>query len=213
MQDLFAIGEGYLSICKLPSKKSDELEMIIKKEKEEHNKLQLDDFILVRKLRSGNFGQIYAAFNKTTKRKYALKLMSKGTLSKENIMNYVYREEEILTKVPEHPFILKFYKMFIEPGFVILVIQLFEGEDLFDALGGSLTMSGPQTRLYISQVLLVIEHLHKNKIIYRDLKPENIMVDESGYLNLVDFGTAKKLTIEHRYKTMTIIGTPHYMAP
>jgi cGMP-dependent protein kinase len=30
---------------------------------------------------------------------------------------------------------------------------------------------------------------------------------------LVDLGTAKKLTMENRFKTMTIIGTPHYMAP
>lgn len=65
----------------------------------------------------------------------------------------------------------------------------------------------------MSQILLMIEHLHKNKVIYRDLKPENLMLDEKGNLNLVDFGTAKKLKIEHRYKTMTIIGTPHYMAP
>ena len=74
-------------------------------------------------------------------------------------------------------------------------------------------MSTPQVRLYLSQIILIMEHLHKNKIIFRDLKPENLMLDEDGYLNLVDFGTAKKLTIEHRYKTMTIIGTPHYMAP
>ena len=30
---------------------------------------------------------------------------------------------------------------------------------------------------------------------------------------MVDFGTAKKLTIENRFRTNTIIGTPHYMAP
>jgi cGMP-dependent protein kinase len=35
----------------------------------------------------------------------------------------------------------------------------------------------------------------------------------NGYLKLVDMGTAKKLKIERRYRTTTIIGTPHYMAP
>lgn len=34
-----------------------------------------------------------------------------------------------------------------------------------------------------------------------------------GYLTLVDMGTAKRLDIESRFKTNTIIGTPHYMAP
>lgn len=45
------------------------------------------------------------------------------------------------------------------------------------------------------------------------MKPENIILNLDGYLTLVDMGTAKKLTIENRFKTMTIIGTPHYMAP
>lgn len=103
--------------------------------------------------------------------------------------------------------------MFIVSNFIILALQLYEGEDLFDAFGGTLSLSPPQIRLYMSQVVLMMDHLQKQKVIYRDLKPENLMVDPEGYLNLVDFGTAKKLTIEHRYKTMTIIGTPHYMAP
>ena len=39
------------------------------------------------------------------------------------------------------------------------------------------------------------------------------MVNSDGYLVLVDMGTAKKLKIERRFRTKTIIGTPHYMAP
>lgn len=39
------------------------------------------------------------------------------------------------------------------------------------------------------------------------------MLGMDGYLTLVDMGTAKKLSIENRYRTRTIIGTPHYMAP
>lgn len=61
-------------------------------------------------------------------------------------------------------------------------------------------------------MVLCMEYLHTNNIIYRDIKPENIMVDEKGYLRLIDMGTAKFLKGKGG-RTYTIIGTPHYMAP
>lgn len=64
-------------------------------------------------------------------------------------------------------------------------------------------------------MILTLEYLHLQNIIYRDVKPENFIVDAQGYLKLFDLGTAKILKGKHGVgnRTFTIIGTPHYMAP
>lgn len=48
-------------------------------------------------------------------------------------------------------------------------------------------------------------------VIYRDLKAENIVVDEDGYLALIDFGISRK--IEPNVRVNSFIGTTEYMAP
>lgn len=44
------------------------------------------------------------------------------------------------------------------------------------------------TQFYSANILLALNYLHQNQILYRDLKPENILVDLDGYLRLTDFG-------------------------
>jgi cGMP-dependent protein kinase len=92
-------------------------------------------------------------------------------------------------------------------------MEFIKGSELFDVIREIGLLSKQVARFYIASLILCIEYLHMKNIIYRDLKPENVMVESTGYLKLIDMGTAKRLKPSNGYRTFTIIGTPHYMAP
>lgn len=58
---------------------------------------------------------------------------------------------------------------------------------------------------------MAVGELHKKGIMHRDLKLENILVDERGYLKLIDYGLAKMIGGSNL--AYTTCGTPEYMAP
>ena len=67
-------------------------------------------------------------------------------------------------------------------------------------------------RFYMAQLILAIEYLHKENVIYRDLKPENILVDLDGNIKLADFGLSKE-GIGDDDKTRSFCGSPAYLSP
>jgi serine/threonine protein kinase len=58
---------------------------------------------------------------------------------------------------------------------------------------------------------MAVGYLHNKGIMHRDLKLENILVDETGYLKIIDYGLAK--TLESNQVSKTFCGTPEYLAP
>lgn len=57
---------------------------------------------------------------------------------------------------------------------------------------GNKKFSEEVARIYASEILLALEELHKNMIIFRDLKLDNVLLDEDGHAILTDFGISKE---------------------
>ena len=69
-----------------------------------------------------------------------------------------------------------------------------------------------RAKFYAAEIVVALECLHSNGVIYRDLKPENVILDHMGHIKLTDFGLSK-LGITGDNLSYTFCGTPEYLAP
>ena len=174
----------------------------------EDNTIELKDLDNVKELGSGNFGSVNLVRNKKNKFLYAIKALNLEQIKLENLEECVEVERDVLLKI-DHPFIMKMVKYLKNDHYIFFINEYIKGKELWEVIRDIGLLNKEQTQYYGGSILLAIDYLHKQKIIYRDIKPENVMVSVKGYIKIIDFGTVKEI----QDRTSTIIGTSHYMAP
>ena len=148
--------------------------------------------------------------NKGTKIIYAMKEVSKVKAYKKNSLTFVSEERKILMNL-DFPFLANLRFSFQDNENLYLILDYFEGGDLRYYLNKKKKFSEIQIKFIIANILITLKYLHSKNIIHRDLKPENLVFDKNGYVYLLDFGVAKKIT-----KGKFIVdssGTPGYCSP
>ena len=174
----------------------------------EDNTIELKDLDNIKELGSGSFGSVNLVKNKKNKYYYAIKALDLQQIKKENLEVCVELEKDVLLKT-DHPFIMKMVKYLKNESYIFFINEYIKGKELWEVIRDIGLLNKEQTQFYGGSILLAIDYLHKQKVIYRDIKPENVMVTVKGYIKIIDFGTVKEI----QDRTSTIIGTSHYMAP
>jgi len=169
----------------------------------------LKDFDIMATLGCGAFGRVKLCRLQSKDAYYALKCQSKKAIVESSLQEHVLNEMRVMKRV-EHPFIAKLYLALQDNSYIYFVLELLQGGELFTHLRNRGKLSEQSARFYASSVVYAFSVMHAKRIAYRDLKPENLVMDNNGYVKLVDFGLAKQLLSG---KTWTLCGTPDYLAP
>ncbi|MFA5161047.1 MAG: protein kinase [Elusimicrobiales bacterium] len=172
--------------------------------------LFVNQFALVRKIGEGGMGEVYEGFDKTLKRKVAIKkLKTSATISdesREQLLN-----EARTVAVLRHPNIVEIYSVFEDSGSLFLVFEYVEGMTLDALLERDGRLPLDEAVKIFRPICRALDYAHENSIIHRDLKPGNIMISSSGVVKVMDFGVARQLDARRGEKTCS--GTPAYMSP
>jgi serum/glucocorticoid-regulated kinase 2 len=174
-------------------------------------KLKTDDFEKLKLIGKGSFGEVFLVKCKSNNKYYAMKVLDKQTIKKYNQEEHTKSERDLMVKV-ECPFVVGIKFAFQDTANLYLLTEFMQGGELFFHLFREKRFKNEKARFYLTEIILAIETLHKNKMIYRDLKPENVLIDKEGHIRITDFGLSKILN-KDKEKTFTICGTPQYLAP
>ncbi|UKZ59449.1 uncharacterized protein TrAtP1_000752 [Trichoderma atroviride] len=172
------------------------------------------DFEILKLIGKGTFGQVYQVRKKDTQRIYAMKVLQKKVIVQKKEVAHTVGERNILvrTATSDSPFIVGLKFSFQTPSELYLVTDYMSGGELFWHLQKEGRFDEKRAKFYIAELILAIQHLHNNDIVYRDLKPENILLDANGHIALCDFGLSKA-NLTKNDTTNTFCGTTEYLAP
>jgi PAS domain-containing protein len=161
----------------------------------------------VKKLGQGNFGEVWLVAD-TEAAGPARHYVAKIPFLKA--ANPKFRKEAaICQKLAPHPGVVKLIDTVEDDGKLVLIQEYAAGSTLADRLDQELPR--PLVERLILQLINVVAHAHKNRIMHRDIKPGNIIITGDGTLKLLDFGAAKILGEKDISGTM--VGSRPFMAP
>uniref|UniRef100_A0A6Q2X7E4 protein kinase C n=1 Tax=Esox lucius TaxID=8010 RepID=A0A6Q2X7E4_ESOLU len=181
--------------------------------RKENGGMQMEDFTCLSVLGRGHFGKVLLAEFKMSGKLYAIKALKKGDVVTRDEVDSLMCERRIFETInsSRHPFLVNLHGCFQTEDHVCFVMEYSPGGDLMTHIHTNI-FTERQTQFYASCVLLGLEFLHQNKIVYRDLKLDNLLMDADGYVRIADFGLCKE-GMGHGDRTSTFCGTPEFLAP
>nr|AML76436.1 putative LOV domain-containing protein [Kirkia wilmsii] len=150
--------------------------------------LGLKHFRPIKPLGSGDTGSVHLVELCGTGQFFAMKAMDKGVMLNRNKVHRACAEREILDML-DHPFLPALYASFQTKTHICLITDYCPGGELFLLLDRQpmKVLREGAVRFYAAEVVVALEYLHCQGIIYRDLKPENVLLQSNGHVSLTDF--------------------------
>jgi len=229
----FLSNNDEIAICHLDNRSFVYMETIDEKENIQMP-AEIDRCFTIGKiLGTGAYGEVRLAFEKSSCRRVAVKIINKEQLCGAGSSQakhsqvagggkakgltpslQVQREIEILRAL-DHPCIIGVEAVEESLLAFYLVLELAEGGDLHTRLKNNKGPIGESlTKIFFLQIASAVDYLHQQQVTHRDLKPENILLmtnDREAVCKVTDFGLAKLASTMS--SMTTFCGTPLFVAP
>lgn len=162
----------------------------------------------------GGMGRVYRAYDTTTDRVVALKVLPPHLAEDQDFQQRFRREARIAAALND-PHVVPIHGFGELDGRLYVDMRLIEGRHLSQYINENGDRLSPeQTVAVIEQVAAALDSARQAGLIHRDIKPMNILVTTAhNFVYLIDFGLARTETDTQLTQTGATMGTVAYMAP
>ena len=186
--------------------------------------LQVKDYVLIKSLGKGSFGEVYLTQKGKSSKLFATKRIPCSKLSSKDFKKYLDNEIKIMKELNNEN-IIKFQDCYQTENNLYIMMEYINGGSLSDFLNKYKLKRGrpfsqKMIQFFVKQIVKGLIYIHSKNIIHRDIKLDNILlkfpfnsnIDETNYtlakVKIIDFGLATKASLAGSF-----VGSPIYMDP
>ncbi|PVV27224.1 MAG: protein kinase, partial [gamma proteobacterium symbiont of Ctena orbiculata] len=177
-------------------------------------RMRFDGYEIVRELHHSSRSHVYLAVDMETQQQVSLKIPSIDLRNDAEYLERFLMEEWVARRV-DNIHLLKPCEQRRKRNYLYIASEYIEGQTLAQWMIDNPNPDLEAVRNIVEQIAMGLYALHRQEMLHQDLRPNNIMIDKTGTVKLIDFGSVRVAGVDEitGIEQQQILGTAQYTAP
>ena len=178
-------------------------------------RMNFDGLRIVRELHASSRSHIYLGVDGETDALTVIKIPSIDLRGEPTYIKRLMMEEWVARRI-DSPHVLKASLQTRKRNFLYVATEFIDGQTLTQWMIDNPKPDLETVRGIIEQVAKGLRAFHRKEMLHQDLRPENVMIDKTGTVKIIDFGSTKVAGVVEATPPADhedILGTVQYTAP
>ncbi|WP_027580352.1 bifunctional protein-serine/threonine kinase/phosphatase [Bradyrhizobium sp. Ai1a-2] len=178
-------------------------------------RMAFDGYTIVRELHGSSRSHIYLAVDDDTGTMVTIKIPSIDLRDDPAYLKRFMMEEWVAKRI-DSPHVLKLWTPSRKRNYLYVATEFIDGQTLRQWMIDNPKPQLETVRGIVEQIAKGIRAFHRKEMLHQDIRPDNIMIDKTGTVKIIDFGSTKIAGVVEAAPSddhNDILGTQQYTAP
>lgn len=178
-------------------------------------RMQFDGYEIIRDLHNSPRSHIYLAVDIETKEQVVIKTPSVDLRDQPEYLERFLMEEWIARRI-NNAHVLKPCLQTRKRNYLYVTTEFIKGKTLKQWMIDNPAPDVESVREVVEQIAAGLRAFHRQEMFHQDLRPDNVMIDETGTVKIIDFGSVRVaglMEVATPIEQQNVLGTAQYTAP